>query len=61
MDRTHTELAKRLKSKIPKGYHVLSQGWPVKRDAMSSAKRMRRTGYRARVIRDGKLHRLVVK
>ena len=61
MDRTHSELEKRLKSKIPKGYHVSSQGYPTKHYAQEQAKRMRQTGYRVRVIRDGKWYRLVIK
>jgi len=55
------DLQKRLKSKTPKGYNVLSQGYPTKRDASTSAKKMRGIGYRARVIKDDKWYRLAVK
>ena len=61
MDRTHSDLEKRLKSKIPKGYHVSSQGYPTKRDAQQRAKGQRAIGYRVRIIRDGKWYRLVWK
>ena len=44
---------------IPKGYHKSQQGYPNRKDALRAAKGLRKIGYKARVVHDGKWYRIL--